>query len=121
MEQKHVDEIWAIVATAGLSGEGNAATSSSTALQPQGMVDVINAGAPTASAASSSTGAAAVGGADGAEATETSGERSGTCLPLWCRPDWGDFEDDRSMLKGLVAWVHSNDGASPGSRSSKYI
>ena len=97
MEQEHVDEIWAIVVTAGLSGDGNAA-----------------------SAASSSTGAAAVGGADGAEATETSGERSGPCLPLWCRPDWGDFEDDRSMLKGLVAWVHSNDGASPGSRSTKY-
>ena len=69
MEQKHVDEIWAIVATE----------------------DVITAGAPTVSAMETS-GERSL----GAEEMETSGERSGPCLPLWCRPDWGDFEDDAS-------------------------
>ena len=117
VEQQRVDEIWAIVESA--------SSSSSVAPEPRGVgclqhVDTVNAESPSVSAASSSLGRAECDSVTRAAATHAMDGSSGTSLPLWCCSDWGEFEDDRRMLKELVAWVHSNDGASPGTKSSQW-
>ena len=124
-EQKRVYEIWAIVASATLSGKASTASSSIAApvrcdaAPTQTSVDV-RATAQDVSAVSWSVPSADASAAARARAKVSGVKDSGADLPLWCRPEWGEFEDDRRQLRELVAWVRDNSGANPGSRNSQW-
>ena len=42
-------------------------------------------------------------------------------IPMWMRPDWGDFSDDQKKLREVVEWCHAHAGVGLGSGSLKQV